>query len=150
MISGYAPADPNRAARLPASAAATWLRMDYGWLINTLPNLNKMQSTRHNMYVYIYIYYRIFMLIACANSFRQMFHVWLHLLVSFLSLNASGWLVHSLHFIRSNQHWAWVRSPGLRLPRTKGGLRNAGPRSHGSLAFALMFALNHETSRLIQ
>ena len=55
MISGYAPADPNRAARLPASAAATWLRMDYGWLINTLPNLNKMQSTRHNMYVYIYI-----------------------------------------------------------------------------------------------
>ena len=88
MISGYAPADPNRAARLPASAAATWLRTDYGWLINTLPNLNKMQSTRHNMY--IYIYYRIFMLIACAKSFWQMFHVWLHLLVSFLSLNASG------------------------------------------------------------
>ena len=84
MISSYAPADPNRAARLPASAAATWLRMDYGWLINTLPNLNKMQSTRHNMYMYIHIYiyvyyiymcYRIFMLIACASSFWQMFHV---------------------------------------------------------------------------
>jgi hypothetical protein len=56
MISGYAPADPNRAARLPASAAATWLRTDYGWLINTLPNLNKMQSTRHNMYIYILSY----------------------------------------------------------------------------------------------